>query len=300
VVITTYNRPSYLRQAVETVLDQTYERVELVVVDDHSETPAREALREVPVDSFVEFNCIRHARNRGVNAARNTGIEAATGEYIAFLDDDDQWEPEKLERQVETFQRSADDVGVVYTGSRIIKDDTEELFMPDVEGDMTKTLLCRNVVGTMSVVMVRADLAAENPLDERFPAWADLEWYINLSTECAFKRVSEPLVFYKQTSHERITKDFQTSKESYQLFLEEFEPLAAQYGTRFLRKMRGWTAFRVGTSAFYSGNYDYAQRYFTTAVTSYPFEPQFYKYLAASLGGESTHRVAQMLKRYTS
>ena len=299
VIITTYNRPSYLEQAVESVLEQTYDDVELVVVDDHSRTPAREVLEDVETGPLSEVECLRHEENRGANAARNTGLEAATGEFVAFLDDDDRWVPEKLQRQVDAFDRAPDDVGVVYTGARVIEEgaDRSERIPPPVDGDMTKALLCRNVVGTMSAVMVRADVARATPLDERFPSWADLEWYVRLSRKCAFVRLPEPLVVYEETSHGRLSDDFEKTKRSYVLYVEEFEPLAAKYGTRFKRKMRGWAAFRTGKSAMWAGEYDSARQYFTIALVFYPLEPEFYPFLFASLGGRSTHRFARIAKK---
>jgi len=189
---------------------------------------------------------------------------------------------------------------VVYTGIRKRTPDGETVKIPPaVDGEITKELLCRNVVGSMSVVMVRRDLAEAAPLDERFPSWADLEWYINLSTETEFQRIPEPLVLYETMSPERLTRDFEKERRSYQLFTEEFDPLALRYGRLFHRKMRGWAAFRAGKGAFHSGHYSEARRLFSTAVQSYPFEPSFSKYLIASLGGRRTHRLARLLKRAT-
>jgi len=291
-VITTYDRPDRLKAAVESVLGQTYDSVELVVVDDHSETPAEAALSDVDLGSLSGATVVRHETNRGANAARNTGIHAASGEYVAFLDDDDQWRPTKLARQVRALECHGD-AGVAYTGiERVGPDGTRTDIPPAVDGDMTKALLCENVVGSMSVTMVQTALAQSVSLDERFPCWADLEWYINLSRETAFVRVPEPLVVYDCDSAARLSRDFEKTHAGYELFVQEFEPLAAEYGQLFRRKMRGWAAFRAGKSAFHDGRYDRARELLTTAVRSYPFEPAFVTYLLASLGDRRTHRVA--------
>lgn len=299
-VITTYNRPSHLRDAVESVLGQTYDDTELVVVDDHSETPARETLADVDLEPLDGFECIRHQENRGANPARNTGIGAARGEYVAFLDDDDQWVPTKLERQVSAVE-DHDDIGVIYTGLKRNRPAGEEIIVPPrISGDITKALLCRNVIGSMSVAMVRTDLAESVPLDERFPSWADLEWYVRLSRRTRFMRIPDPLVVYDSTSPGRLTSDFEKERKSYELFVDEFDTLAAEYGFLFRRKMHGWAAFRVGKGAFYSGNYATARRFFATAIVSYPFEPQFGKFLLIALGGQRTHELGKAVKRVTS
>lgn len=292
VVITTYNRPSYLRRAVRSVLDQTYENIELVVVDGHSETPAREALSEVDCSGLTAFQCIRHEENKSANAGRNTGIQAASGDFIALLDDDDQWHPEKLERQVEKFLEADEDVGVVYTGTK-----TPPSKLGD---DMTKSLLCRNVIGGMSKVMVRADLAKEQLLDEQFPAWGDLEWYIRLSRRTEFEQLPESLVIYEWDSDNRLSENFEKECESYQLFIERFDALAAEYGRLFRRKMHSWAAYRVGSAALLTDNYEHARRFFVTAVTFYPFEPKFWTYAVAAAGGRFTHHAARKLKRVAS
>lgn len=297
-VITTYERPTYLREAVQSVLDQTYERVELIVVDDHSETPAGDVLTEMELSDLVDAQCVRHEENRGANAARNTGIDASSGEYIAFLDDDDRWKPSKIARQVETFLESDEELGLVYTGVELITEtDTLERPPPRIEGDITKALLCRNVVGGMSVAMVRTDLACEVRFDERFPAWADLEWFINLSRRADFGRLPEQLVLYEYRSANKLSFDLEKKRTAYRLFVERFDAVAAEYGRLFRRKMRGWAAYRIGTAAFKQERYALARRYYAVAVSWYPFETRFMKYLAVSSGGKPLHRLVRAVKQ---
>lgn len=113
VVIPTYNRAEFLPRAVESVLRQTVDDFELIVVDDAS-TDDTEAVVERFDDPRVEY--VRHGTNRGGSAARNTGIERSSGEYIAFLDSDDEWYPRKLERQVEELRSRSDEWVATYCG----------------------------------------------------------------------------------------------------------------------------------------------------------------------------------------
>lgn len=300
VVITTYNRPTYLPDAVTTVADQTYDPVELIIVDDASQIPASELVSADDYE-FSAFEIIRHDENRGPNAARNTGVSAATGEYIAFLDDDDRWLPEKLERQVERFEAADGSLGVVSTGwTRVRNGTTEEIWLPpEIGGDVTRALLCRNVVGTQSAVMVRASVAKRVPLDERFPRWADQEWYVSLSTECSFDRIREPLVVHEFETHNRITDDTTKLFEAHRLFVEKYRPLAAEYGAVMKRKMRGWADFRVGKPLLRMGEYKMARHFLLNAVRWYPLESKFYAYAGASLGGRWTHSAARSLNEKT-
>lgn len=296
-VITTYNRPSYLERAVESVLQQTYHNIELVVVDDHSKSPASETLAGIDLDGLTAVQCIRHESNQGANAARNTAIDAASGKYIAFLDDDDRWLPEKIERQVAAFRDAPDSVGAVYTGLKTDQGDGfNESIPPAIDGDLTKALLCENVVGSLSVFMIVADLAVDVKLDERFPCWADLEWYINLSQHAEFERIPEVLVVYDPDSHNRLTADLDKKRTGYELFVEEFSPVAKEYGALFHRKMCGWAAFRLGKSAYYRGCYSQARRYLALSVVMYPLEPTFFVHFGASLGGKPVHKTVRYVK----
>ena len=296
VVITTYNRPEYLESAIESVQHQTYEPIELVVVDDHSDTPVESIVSSLSTDHFEAVEYIRHDQNRGANAARNTGLQAASGEYIAFLDDDDRWVPTKIARQVVAFERH-DDIGVTYTGLITINNQGSRVAVPEpVEGNITKALLCRNIVGTLSSVMVRADVADAVPFNEAFPSWADLEWYINLSTKTKFHRIPDPLVVYEYGSHNRLSEDFEKKRVAYHLFLREFDTLAAQFGRLFRRKMRAWAAFRLGSTALTMNLYSESRRLQATALREYPFEPRFFEYFLTTVGGRYTHELARSVR----
>ena len=173
VVIPTYDRPALVRKAVASVGAQTYPNVELLVVDDCSPTPVKQAPEELSLGPSIAVRVLRHEENRGGNAARNTGIRVAAGEYVAFLDDDDRWHPEKFDRQVRAFRESSPAVGAVCVGQRFVDDrgETTQLRMPSASGDVTEAVLRGATLGPFSTLMVRADvIEAVGFPDERFPA----------------------------------------------------------------------------------------------------------------------------------
>ncbi len=88
-MIPTYGRPEFLEDAVRSVADQTYDPLELVVVDDCSPAPVETQFTEADLGELHNVRFLRHEENQGANAARNTGIRAGNGEFIAFLNDDD-------------------------------------------------------------------------------------------------------------------------------------------------------------------------------------------------------------------
>ena len=106
VVIPVYNRAELVSRAIDSVLGQSYQNLEIIAIDDHSPDNTEEIVRGIK-DERIRYH--RHACNQGGSAARNTGINLATGEYIAFLDSDDVWLPSKLELQLQTIWKNAQD-----------------------------------------------------------------------------------------------------------------------------------------------------------------------------------------------
>ena len=293
-VVPTYSRPEGLVRAVESVLAQTYRPLELVVVDDNPDVRAADLLAEHDTDSLSRVRYLREGGHSGAGAARNTGITAARGAYVAFLDDDDVWQPEKVARQVAALER-APDAGLCYTGTVEQWPDGRRTHVPREvdDADLTAELACRNVVGSMSVVCVRTELAREHPFDAAMPAWEDLDWFLRLSRVTRFVRLPDPLVVYDFTSANRLSESFDRTDESYRRFVEKHAP---EFSGLAARRLRGWAAFRAGTDAFATEHYAAARRYFLRAVLAYPFESRFYPYLAAAAGGTATHRLARRVR----
>src|SRR4030066_2069221 len=122
VIIPTYNRARFIERAIRSVLNQTYQNFEIIVVDDASTDDTEERVRRL-LPNGRRLKYVRHDINRGAGAARDTGIKNAAGEYIALLDSDDEWLPEKLEKQLQVFKESRDEkLGLVYCGVVLIKD----------------------------------------------------------------------------------------------------------------------------------------------------------------------------------
>lgn len=189
VVVPTYYRNRSLAETLRSVQRQSYEPVEIVVVDDSGEGHAEPAVAEF--DGEVVY--VELERNRGANGARNAGAEVAAGEYIHFLDDDDQLREEKLAKQVEVAERSAD-VGVVYTGVET-SEGRVTLPNPEVQGDVLRYALSFDMwpCMTSSMLIAREALSEVLPFSDR-PAANDLEFMIELATATQFGFVDEVLL----------------------------------------------------------------------------------------------------------
>jgi glycosyltransferase involved in cell wall biosynthesis len=157
VIIPTFQAEKYIRQTLNSVLSQTYEAMEVILVDDGS-SDATTAIIEEFLKLDGRFQLVSQS-NAGVGAARNTAIAKARGKYIAPLDADDIWFPEKLEKQVATMERWGSETGLVYCWSTLIDENGESLgngSRETADGRLRHVLVLRNLVGNASAPLFRA------------------------------------------------------------------------------------------------------------------------------------------------
>lgn len=195
VVIPSYNRASYLPQAVGSVLDQTRLPEEILVVDDGSTDNTAEVVSALrgPVRYL-------HQSNRGAGAARNYGIREAKGDYVALLDTDDLWFPEKLARQVAILDQRPE-VGLVHSASELMDEGgvpTGEVWgKADYHGRIYERLLFANGVNASSVLVRRHLLLEVGAYDEAFPLLENWELWLRLSKVCEFAYQEAPMTRYR-------------------------------------------------------------------------------------------------------
>ena len=161
VIVATHNRADLLPRAIDSVLAQRYGDYEIVIVDDCSSDDTQDV---IAVFSDTRIRSFRHDLNRGKSAAINTGIAHARGEYIGFLDDDDEWLPRKLEGQVVLLDSAPPTVGLVY-GWMDRVDDSSGRVMPayrnTVEGDIFEPSLALNIPAPTIVLLIRSSVVRE-------------------------------------------------------------------------------------------------------------------------------------------
>ncbi len=174
VIIPTFNRAHVLPRAIESVLSQTYKNIELIVVDDGSSDDTK--LLSVGARYFYQ-------ENKGVSAARNLGIEKARGEYIAFLDSDDKWHPEKIQKQISFFKKNTH-LNLVHTNEVWIRNGVKvnppKKYKKD-GGD--QFLRCLNLcVISPSTVMVKATIFDRfGAFREDYPVCEDFDLWLKIT-----------------------------------------------------------------------------------------------------------------------
>lgn len=200
VVIPTYNRGYCIEGCIRGALAQSYAEIEIIVVDDASRDDTRERVSRI-ADPRVSL--VIHEHNCGGAAARNTGIRQARGDYIAFLDSDDRWTPDKLEKQMRGLLAKGEAYGLSYTWLLCVDAQGGELMRasPDHEGDCRQQILVSNFIGSFSNVIIRRELLAlVGCLDETMKSCQDWDLFIRLLRLTRAHCQREYLVHYLQSS----------------------------------------------------------------------------------------------------
>ena len=227
VVVTTYKRDvRYLKEALESILVQTYPNLEVIVVDDNGVGSAYSAPIEELCGAYDYVRYLPNRTNIGAQRSRNVGIESSSGEYIAFLDDDDIWMSEKIETQMEYFSDSS--VGMVYCDGYSFNDGDMESLGVFREASIFnipisyKLELFNDYVGSTSQAVVKRECFERVGLfDPDMPARQDYEMWLRISR--SFKIVGSPekLLYYRKHEGERISTNWDKCRRSYLLILNK-------------------------------------------------------------------------------
>ena len=280
VLIPTYNRALHLRAAIASVLDQTFQDFEVIVVDDASTDDTFAVVRSVD-DARVRY--LRHETNKKEAVSRNTALRAASGEYIAFLDDDDEWVREKLQRQVELLENRPPEFGGVYTGCVTIDRTSGNVVggvIPEKRGNIFEDMIVKNWVGTPSTVLFKKECFSQVGLfDETIAFGVDYDMWIRIASKYQLDYISEPLVKYYIQSDRLST--------NHELVICGLENQIVKYGSLFRKSSKGLSRrYRIiGTLYCYTGDLKKGRQALLRAIRINPFELRQYFNLCTSFFG---------------
>jgi len=220
VIIPTYNRAKLLGRAVHSVLSQTFADFELIIVDDCSTDNTEEMIRGL-TDKRIKF--IRHEENRGAPAARNTGIKNARGAFIAFLDSDDEWSPQKLEKQIELFLHSSPSTGVVYAKCQVINEIRNEIIVWDfnLRGNLYHNFLKEPFLDFITPLIKRECFNKIGLMDENVLAYQEWDTFLRISQYYEFDFVPEILTYYYIHRDEAISRSTLRATQGYNYIVEK-------------------------------------------------------------------------------
>jgi len=195
VIIPAYNAQDYIRDSVESVLLQTYDNVEIIVINDGSTDKTPEILA-----SFGKKIRVIHQENKGLSEARNAGIQAANGQLIAFLDSDDLWLTEKIEKQAALFTKDPQ-LGFAYTGISIFGQgagkDFKDIKPKFYRGHVLRELFCYPFITVSSAMVKKICLDEVGLFDPENPSTQDYDLWMRLAERYRVDFIDEPLVRYR-------------------------------------------------------------------------------------------------------
>jgi len=293
VIIPTYNRANLIEKAIKSALKQTYKDFEIIVVDDGSIDNTEEIVKDF-TDFRIHYICHKH--NQGVSAARNTGIKTCRGEYIAFLDSDDEWLPGKLDKQIKVLQSESSEVGVVHSDLLYIDENGKnmnKLRNPKKGGYIYEDLLGKNCVGPPSTLLIKKECFNRVGLfDNLLNAQEDWDMYIRIAKYYKFTFIKIPLVKYRKHPSQ-ISRNLEVKTVSANRILVKY--------TKELEKRPGAHSkhyFYIGNRFCHMGKTKEGQRYLLKAILLYPFCIRYYICIFGSLFGPKCFIYFVNIKRY--
>ena len=278
VIIPTYNRSGMLREAIRSVIDQSFQDFEILVIDDHSTDDTRNAVEEFN-DDRIQY--ILNDRQQGGAGTRNCGIFRAKGRWTAFLDDDDIWLPEKLEIQYNKIKEIDHSTGFLYSGYSYKSPRKRwdgHVFTPRFEGQIMNDLLYDNYIGALCTVLIRTDILKEiGGFDERFRAHQDIDLYVRAAAVTKVAFVKDCLATVTLHSENRITLDYEKKLEACLLFWEKHADLI-KLKYRLLHRI----ASRVFVFAVALGNVSKIQKCLIWALSGAFIDPKNFIWMMRS------------------
>ncbi|WP_457556957.1 glycosyltransferase family 2 protein [Candidatus Harpocratesius sp.] len=284
VIITTYNRALMIGKAINSVLNQTYRNFELIIIDDGSQDNTKEIVKEWQKKSDkIRYKLL--TSNYGANIARNEGIKLSKGNYLAFLDSDDEWFPQKLEKQIEIFRNSKDPkLGIVYCG--MIKKYSKGLisFKNDKKsGNLFQNLLISNFIGGASVPLIRRKVFENCGMFNKSKVFQkggsqDYEMWLRIASKYNFGVVPEILVKYNIIK-DSVSLNSEFSNPSKRIKARLF--IWRKYWTYFEKYKKPYTSLiiAIGPGLIRLGKTNLATKYLKSAVNFTPHSFNLYYHL---------------------
>lgn len=271
-IVTTYKRPvSVLKRAVDSVMKQTYSNIEVIVVNDAPEDEKlSDEIREMLNGYDKEIQYLVSEKSMGPCGARNLGLKQAKGEYVAFLDDDDEWLPQKLEVQFKRIKEK--NVALVYCSHYSISDKgkirliEEPLAMEGIHNNAFESLLRCNFIGSTSYPLLRTKILEEvGGFNEDIESSQDHELWLRIAQEHAVFYVKEPLV--------RLYSGGDSISRNKSKVLQGYEYLLREYGEFYKQNKELWN-YRLNylaVACIILGFYDKSFGYWIRAFRVKPF-----------------------------
>jgi len=253
VIIPTHNRLLQLQRAYDSVCNQTSIPEEIIIIDDASDKIVAESLEDTG-DREIKTIIKRFATSQGACKARNAGAVIASGDILMFLDDDDTWEPEKINNQLNILN-SNHQVELVYSGKLIVSEIAREKILyqvePTAKGNLYPAILYDNLIGSTSSVAIKKKLFEQvGGFDEKMPALQDYDLWVRCCQKTLVEHDNSYNLRYTIAEKPRQQISGQTNKqiEAAKIFSEKYHTEITNQGFINARKIYAAKSFYIGKS----------------------------------------------------
>ena len=222
VIIPAYNAQKTIKKTIESVIEQTYADWELILINDGSTDRTVEIVNEIKESRIKVYNYA----NAGVAKARDRGIENARGKYIAFLDADDFWTPDKLQLQLQTLKANPQG-GVAYSWTYFYYEKTQDCFPSNpvyYQENVYPQLLAENFLHHGSNPLIkRQAIDSVGNFNSNFPHCADWDYYLRLAAEWHFIVVPKHQIYYRQSSNSMTSNIAEIERQLCQMLEQTYQ-----------------------------------------------------------------------------
>ncbi|MFX1277217.1 MAG: glycosyltransferase family 2 protein [Promethearchaeota archaeon] len=295
ILIGSYNHGIYISEAIQSVLNQNFRDLELIVIDDCSPDNSREIIENYgKMDDRVKF--FFHDINKGAIKTYNEAIERAKGKYIAFLNSDDVWEKTKLEKQVKILEK--DENLIVWTEGRLIGHNSQSIQVKEFNnkfltglfttamgaiekkksGNIFKDIIENNFLLFSSLILKKENLGNIR-LDDHYTLLADYQFEVDLARKYKFYYIKEPLTKYRMHPHNTFDNSYRIVKKDTIKFREK---ILRDYGFEISKKLRWFQYLNIIKNYFDLNQENKARNYIYKSILLFPFKIVSYWYLFRS------------------
>ena len=287
VLIPVYNRAGLIRETIESVLSQTHRDLEVIVVDDGSTDNTARVVKAIEDDRISYF----HKTNGGVSSARNLGLSKVTGEYVAFLDSDDYWPRDFLERMLQGM--SIDDrFGLAYASIKVRSSRSPSGWIykktPSCSGKITSRLFSQGKISPVAIV-VKATPARSISFDEDLPSSEDSDYILRLSLIVEFLFVPDLYIHVNKSADSLSQANFANANRLKSLHRFYYELGGKEIIPFWVgRKKLAKSCLQAAKRNYSKGNYSEATHFMIQGIRYWPLRPYFFFFIVKLLFKRST------------
>jgi glycosyltransferase involved in cell wall biosynthesis len=296
VVVPTYNRSEHIDDMVKTIMAQTFEDLELIIVNDGSTDDTEQTLKRY--EDHGRIKILHNDQNRGIAYSRNRGARESEGRYISIMDDDDRWDETKLEKQINRFRELSDEYAVVYCGGVIQKDGKIiQKFVPERRGNIYPEILSEWKLNPHSGHVIRKECFNTVGGYDDLPRGRDWDLSIRLARKYKFEYVDETLV--KRLEH---GENFSSNPKHVKLrgyILSKYED-EINSNPRIKRRFHGRWEEQKGYYAMLSGSYLSSVYHYSMALRYDPSIRRIVSVVAALAGPQVFTSISSLRRNVTN